>query len=176
MPWHSRMWLPGHWVPVRATNWTRTAWIGFSCLHHPTVPRPAPFCMLALDEEQYFGAEYGHQQQRTSCWACYQAEVGNKTRTYAAYLKYFVHLPAEDGAQDVHFTVADVYSGQVFSGGLVVVNMAAAQTARAGSQWEMWQDLGLPLSELKGKFCTAAPEGDRKGLMYFMPYTHFTNR
>ncbi|EFJ45837.1 hypothetical protein VOLCADRAFT_93642 [Volvox carteri f. nagariensis] len=130
----------------------------------------------ALDEEQYFGAEYGRQQQRISCWACYQAEVGNKTRTYAAYLKHFVHLPAEDGAQDVRFTVADVYSGQVFSEGLVVVNMAAAQTARAGSQWEMWQDLGLPLSELKGKFCTAAPEGDRKGLMYFMPYTHFTNR
>ncbi|EFJ39535.1 hypothetical protein VOLCADRAFT_100848 [Volvox carteri f. nagariensis] len=100
----------------------------------------------ALDEEQYFRAEYGRQQQRTSCWACYQAEVGNKTRTYAAYLKYFVHLPAEDGAQDVRFTVADVYSGQVFSGGLVVVNMAAAQKVRAGSQWEMWQDLGLPLT------------------------------
>ncbi|EFJ44542.1 hypothetical protein VOLCADRAFT_95128 [Volvox carteri f. nagariensis] len=93
----------------------------------------------ALDEEQYFRAEYGRQQQRTSCWACYQAEVGNEARTYAAYLKYFVHLPTEDGAQDVHFAVADVYSGQVFSGGLVVVNMAAAQTARAGSQWEMWQ-------------------------------------
>ncbi|EFJ41356.1 hypothetical protein VOLCADRAFT_98652 [Volvox carteri f. nagariensis] len=130
----------------------------------------------ALDEEQYFRAEYGRQQQRTSCWACYQAEVGNETRTYVAYLKYFVHLPTEDGAQDVHFTVADVYSGQVFSGGLVVVNMAAAQTVRAGSQWEMWQDLGLPLSKLKGKFCTATLEGDQKGLMYFMPYTHFTNR
>ncbi|EFJ39976.1 hypothetical protein VOLCADRAFT_100269 [Volvox carteri f. nagariensis] len=85
-------------------------------------------------------------------------------------------LGPKDGAQDVRFAVADVYSGQVFSGGLVVVNMAAAQTARAGSQWEMWQDLGLPLSELEGKFCTAALEGDRKGLMYFMPYTHFTNR
>ncbi|EFJ47355.1 hypothetical protein VOLCADRAFT_92145 [Volvox carteri f. nagariensis] len=113
----------------------------------------------ALNEEQYFGAEYGRQQQRISCWACYQAEVGNETRTYAAYLKHFVHLPAEDGAQDVRFTVADVYSGQVFSGGLVVVNMAAAQTARAGSQWEMWQDLGLPLSHLicrlKASLCMA---------------------
>ncbi|EFJ46372.1 hypothetical protein VOLCADRAFT_105580 [Volvox carteri f. nagariensis] len=29
----------------------------------------------ALDEEQYFGAEYGRQQQRISCWACYQAEA-----------------------------------------------------------------------------------------------------
>ncbi|EFJ45597.1 hypothetical protein VOLCADRAFT_105882 [Volvox carteri f. nagariensis] len=50
----------------------------------------------ALDEEQYFGAEYGRQQQRISCWACYQAEVGSETRTYAAYLKHFVHLPAEE--------------------------------------------------------------------------------
>ncbi|EFJ42437.1 hypothetical protein VOLCADRAFT_97438 [Volvox carteri f. nagariensis] len=117
----------------------------------PDCPKARSFLRAeALDEEQYFRAEYGRQQQRTSCWACYQAEVGNETRTYAAYLKYFVHLPAEDGAQDVRFTVADVYSGQVFSGGLVVVNMAAAQTVRAGSQWEMWQDLGLPLSELKG--------------------------
>ncbi|EFJ39431.1 hypothetical protein VOLCADRAFT_100978, partial [Volvox carteri f. nagariensis] len=118
----------------------------------PDCPKARSFLHAeALDEEQYFGAEYGRQQQRTSCWACYQAEVGNKTRTYAAYLKYFVHLPAEDGAQDVHFTVADVYSGQVFSGGLVVVNMAAAQTARAGSQWEMWQDVGLPLNVYSGQ-------------------------
>ncbi|EFJ46897.1 hypothetical protein VOLCADRAFT_92673 [Volvox carteri f. nagariensis] len=135
------------------------------CWLYSDLPARSLLRAEALDEEQYFGAEYGRQQQRISCWACYQAEVGNETRTYAAYLKHFVHLPAEDGAQDVRFTVADVYSGQVFSEGLVVVNMAAAQTARAGSQWEMWQDLGLPLSELKGKFCTAAPEGDRKGLI-----------
>ncbi|EFJ39519.1 hypothetical protein VOLCADRAFT_100874 [Volvox carteri f. nagariensis] len=68
-------------------------------------------------------------------------------------------LGPKDGAQDVRFTVADVYSGQVFSGGLVVVNMAAAQTVRAGSQWEMWQDLGLPLSHLicrlKASLCMA---------------------
>ncbi|EFJ42433.1 hypothetical protein VOLCADRAFT_107287 [Volvox carteri f. nagariensis] len=135
----------------------------------PDCPKARSFLRAeALNEEQYFGAEYGCQQQRTSCWACYQAEVGNKTRTYAAYLKYFVHLPAEDGAQDVRFTVADVYSGQVFSRGLVVVNMAATQTARAGSQWEMWQDLGLPLSHLicrlKASLCmalykTGGPEG-----------------
>ncbi|EFJ39438.1 hypothetical protein VOLCADRAFT_100973, partial [Volvox carteri f. nagariensis] len=77
-------------------------------------------------------------------------------------------LGPKDGAQDVRFTVADVYSGQVFSGGLVVVNMAAAQTVRAGSQWEMWQDLGLPLSHLicrlKASLCmalykTGGPEG-----------------
>ncbi|EFJ46330.1 hypothetical protein VOLCADRAFT_93153 [Volvox carteri f. nagariensis] len=97
-----------------------------------------------------------------------------QVRAAMASLVHWYALAFEDVAS---WTLGpNVYSGQVFSGGLVVVNMAAAQTARAGSQWEMWQDLGLPLSELEGKFCTAALEGDRKGLMYFMPYTHFTNR
>ncbi|EFJ46331.1 hypothetical protein VOLCADRAFT_93154 [Volvox carteri f. nagariensis] len=67
-----------------------------------------------------------------------------QVRAAMASLVHWYALAFEDVAS---WTLGpNVYSGQVFSGGLVVVNMAAAQTARAGSQWEMWQDLGLPLS------------------------------
>ncbi|GIM12301.1 hypothetical protein Vretimale_15674 [Volvox reticuliferus] len=135
----------------------------------------------APDEVQYFSAEYGRQLKRCSNWALYTAEEQEPsgrlvTRSYVAFLKYFVHLPVYGDGVSTRFAVADVYSAEVHSGNLLVVNMDRARTGPSAGKWEMWHDLGVPIQELKGKFCVAAPSGDRRGYMYFMPYAHYSDR
>lgn len=145
------------------------------------------------DEERYFSSAYGRARSRNSCWAMYKAEVtvgkGRnatvKESKYVAFIRFFLLLPSvNDGAvstQEVRVAVADVYETREFEGGLLVVDFSVVKAQQIGkkereSDWKMWKDLGIPLKELKGKCCVAAPHGDRRGIMYFMPYTHFTDR
>ena len=97
-------------------------------------------------------------------------------RSYVAFVKYFVHLALYEDGVSTRLVVADVYSAEVQSGNLLVVNMDRAGMGPSAGKWEMWRDLGVPIKELKGKFCTAASSGDRRGYMYFMAYTHYSER
>lgn len=148
----------------------------------PSTPKARYFLRAeAPDEVQYFSAGYGRQLKRCSNWALYTAEEQDPSgrlivRSYVAYIKYFVHLSACGKGMSIRFAVADVNSAEVHRGNLLVVNMDRARMGSSAGKWEMWQDLGVPIQELKGKFCIAAPSGDRRGYMYFMPYTHYSDR
>ncbi|GLC43986.1 hypothetical protein PLESTB_000217200 [Pleodorina starrii] len=101
-------------------------------------------------------------------------EEGGAVASYVARLEFFVDAPGlpVEGALGVKMAVVDLYRADVLDLGLLHVDLSnPSKNAR-------WLKYGLPVSHLRGKFCVAPVENRTltKGTVYFMPYTHFTNR
>ena len=139
------------------------------------IERSYVYCKAEIKDDIAFSTAYGRARTRASYWVLLEFEEGPKTapvtRFYVGRVRYYLRLDGTNNTQRIpalRMAVVDLYKADPGRlPGAYVVNMDRKPAYALHA---------LPLSTLGCKLVCAAPDGYLKGLMYFMPYIHYTSR